>query len=225
MSAQPITAWSFSRWTTYESCPLKAKFLYVDKLKEPDSSAQARGTAIHKLAEDYTTGKIKTLPGELKAFATEFKKLRGLKPQVELQWAFTSSWSPTGWFDKNAWCRIKLDVLVMKHGQYVLVDHKTGRQYPEHIEQLELYALGGFCSISEAQEIEAQDWYLDVEKLTKGQDRILGEDFKRDQLTELKDLWASRTRAMLLDLRFDPKPSDKCRFCHFRKVNGGPCQY
>lgn len=225
MAKPTIQAWSFSRWNTYQQCPLKAKFLYIDKLKEPDNPAQARGTAIHKMAEDFVTGKLKSLPTELSFFKAEFQKLKKLQAKVELSWAFTSSWAPTGWFDKNAWCRVKLDALVVKAGMLVLIDYKTGRQYPEHEDQLGLYALGGFCAMPSAREIETQDWYLDKEKLKTGQERILGGDFIKDQTEELKDTWADNTRVMLTDTKFLPKPSDKCRFCHFRKANGGPCRF
>jgi len=221
-----ITAWSFSRWNTYETCPLKAKFLYIDKLREPDNAAQARGTAIHKKAEDYVTGATTpTVPGELKFFAAEFKKLRKLGAQVELQWAFRSDWSPTDWFARDAWCRIKLDALVSIKGKVVLIDYKTGRQYPEHEDQLSLYALGGFCSLPLAKEIEAQDWYLDEGKLRPEQERILGEDYQRSDMEALKKDWAKKTKLMLTDQNFKPKPGDGCRFCHFRKSNGGPCKF
>ena len=225
--AGKILAWSFSRWNTYESCPLKAKFLYVDKLKEPDNPAQARGSAIHKQAENFLLGSIKTLPAELAFFKEEFQKLKKLKAQPELSWAFTSAWQPTGWFDKNAWCRVKLDALVFKPTHGVLVDYKTGRPYDEHSDQLGLYALGGFLhpDCKGVQELEAQDWYLDKEKLPKGHEKITGEDFTADQVEELKDTWADKTRAMLNDTKFLPKPSDKCRFCHFRKANSGPCKF
>ena len=44
--------WSYSRLTTWEQCPLKAKLKYIDGLKEPGSPAMDRGTAIHKDAEE-----------------------------------------------------------------------------------------------------------------------------------------------------------------------------
>lgn len=224
--AQIITAWSFSRWNTFEGCPFKAKCLYIDKLKEPDNIYQARGTAVHKIGEDYVKGaSTTTVPLELKFFADEFKKLRKLKALTELQWAFRSDWSPTDWFAKDAWCRIKLDALASIKSKVIVVDYKTGRQYPEHEDQLGLYALGGFCALPLTQEIEAQDWYLDEKKLKAGQERILGADFKRSDMEALKKDWARRTKIMLTTTKFPPKPGDGCRFCHFRKSNDGPCKF
>ena len=71
-----ITAWSFSRYSTYKQCPAKLKYSAIDKLKEPPNAAMARGAAIHTLAEDYVKGKGKALPPELKLFADLFKMLR-----------------------------------------------------------------------------------------------------------------------------------------------------
>ena len=48
-----ITSWSFSRWNVYEECPAKAKYKFIDKLKEPGSAAMDRGTALHKQCEDF----------------------------------------------------------------------------------------------------------------------------------------------------------------------------
>lgn len=220
--AARIEAWSFSRWRDYEQCPFLAKCKYVDKLKEPDNIYTARGSAIHKEAEDYAGAKLRKLPESLKNFKDEFAKLRKLSPMLELQWAFTRDWQPTGWFDKSTWLRIKVDVSVLITGRRFIIDHKTGKAREEHEDQLSLYALGGFLSHFE-DEIEVQDWYLD--KAATDPTKITGDDFHRSQLDELKAEWEKKTKVMLLDAKFTPKPSDKCRFCHFRKANNGPCKF
>lgn len=218
-----ITAWSFSRWRDYEECPFKAKCKYVLKLKEPDNQYTARGSQIHKEAEDYAGGALKKLPASLASFKDEFAKLRKLSPQLEQQWAFTRSWQPTGWFDSNAWLRIKLDVNVMVKGRRYVIDHKTGKQREEHEDQLGLYALGAFLMHPMDDDLEVQDWYLD--KKPDDPTKIVGADFTRDQLDDLKAEWERKTKIMLLDAKFTPKPNDKCRFCHYRKNNGGPCKF
>ena len=221
-SLPKITAWSFSRWNDYCRCPFLAKCKYVLKLKEPDNKYMARGSQIHKLAEDFALGKLKQLPPELAAFPDEFKKLRGLKPAIELQWAFTQTWQTTSWFGDDAWCRIKLDATVVKNGKRFVIDHKTGKVREEHAEQLELYAMGSFLVFPE-DEVEAQDWYLDLKK--DDPNKIGGADFTRDQLPSLQKDWERRVKPMLNDAIFLPKPNDMCRFCHFRKENSGPCKY
>lgn len=218
-----ITAWSYSRWADYERCPFYAKLKHVDRLKEPDNKYQARGSAIHKLAEDYASGKIRTIPFELKTFSEEFKKLKKMKPIVECSWAFDVHWQPSSWFDtQRTWVRIKVDVTVAAKGKRFIIDHKTGKDRPEHEDQLGLYAIGGFLSHPEDEQ-ECQDWYLD--KLQNDPEKITGADFTRDMLPQLQEEWLHKTGPMLSDKMFKPKPSDKCRFCHFRKENGGPCKF
>lgn len=76
IKSNKITSWSFSRYSDYKQCPLKAKLKHVDKLKEPPNEAMARGAAIHNIAEKYIKGEGRTLPAELKQFGAEFKMLR-----------------------------------------------------------------------------------------------------------------------------------------------------
>ena len=71
-----LTSWSFSRYSDYKQCPLKAKLKHLDKISEPPNEAMARGAAIHTLAEKYIKGEGRSLPPELKLFKDEFKKLR-----------------------------------------------------------------------------------------------------------------------------------------------------
>ena len=217
-----ITAWSFSRWNDYQRCPALAKYKYVLKIKEPDNVYMARGSAIHKLAEQYALKTISKLPPELNSFKAEFAKLRKMNPITEGQWAFDRDWKPTSWFGAQAWCRIMVDATAVQDGKRWVIDHKTGKQREEHRDQLGLYALGGFLNFPE-DEIEAQDWYLD--KPANDDQKILGEDFVRTQLDALKTEWEAKTKIMLLDQKFSPKPNDGCRFCHFRKSNGGPCKF
>ena len=224
-----ITAWSFSRWRDYEQCPFKASCKYIHKFKEPESPPMKRGTDIHKKAELYIKGLLKDIPIELGFFEREFKKLRRVEAEAEQSLAFDVDWQPTGWFDTNAWCRVKTDASALLFGKRYIVDYKTGKQYEEHADQLELYALAGFITYPEAEEVEAQDWYLD--QPPDCPDRITGESFLRKQVKELKDAWARRTRAMLTDTAFSPRPNYGCRKCWLRRGNGdfpggkgGPCE-
>ena len=46
-----ITTWSYSRWTTYEDCPARARYKFLDRLPDPSGPGEDRGTALHKAAE------------------------------------------------------------------------------------------------------------------------------------------------------------------------------
>jgi hypothetical protein len=215
-----ITAWSYSRLKDWEQCPLKAKLKHVQRIKEPDSPAMARGTLIHKLAEDYTNGDIKALPPELKRFKNDFADLKKSKPACESQWAFDENWEPVDWFAKNAWLRVKTDVSAMPKNTTVgiIIDHKTGKVKDDHDDQLSLYAMVFFIMYPKATKVVSRLWYLD-----EGTEKCL--EFTRDQLPELKKYWTDRVAPMMNDTVFPAKPSRLCSWCFFRKSSSGHCKF
>lgn len=219
---QKITAWSYSRWNCYEDCPRKAKYKFVDKRPEPGSTAMDRGSEIHKIAENFVLApgaRAPKVPSELAYYGAEFKLARKGKPVAEQEWAFTADWGSTGWFSKDAWCRVKTDLCFWRKDKLVIVDHKTGKRRDEHVTQLSLYALGGFIKFPVIDSISAEVWYLDQGK------PITNAEFERGQLDDLKADWEKKTKAMLSDTIFAPRPSRACSWCHFRKENGGPCEF
>jgi CRISPR/Cas system-associated exonuclease Cas4 (RecB family) len=215
-----ITQWSYSRYQSYCDCPYKTKLKIIDKLPEPGSPQMDRGTAIHKMAEDFVKAKEKgPLPQELAYFGDELSLAREGRPICEMEWAFTNTWEPTGWFSKDCWCRVKTDLAFNRSGRMVIVDHKTGKRRDSHLTQLSLYALAGFIMFEKANEIDTEVWYLDQGKPNAH------EEYNRSDLPFLKMDWEQKTKALLNDEQFAPLPSFRCKWCSFRKENGGPCQY
>lgn len=227
-----INSWSFSRFSTYRKCPQLAKYKFVDKLYEPGSPAMDRGSAIHKLAEDYIT-KGGVFPEEY----TKVKEiLLGLRKSflrnphavaVEQSWSFRKDWSETTWNDWNeCWLRIKVDAAkFVAPTRLVVIDWKTGKfradDVAEYHDQLQLYALGGFLKYPEVTQIIAQLVYVD-EGFSYPK---IGTLFHRRQTKELQAAWVVSTKSMLTDRMFPPTPSRACIWCHFRRSNGGPCKY
>ena len=91
-----ITRWSNSRLGTYESCPKKAFYRYIEKIEEEQHPAAERGIRIHGLAEQYIKGELEEMPRELYLFYEGFEQLRESYKEgdvsVEEQWAFNLSW-------------------------------------------------------------------------------------------------------------------------------------
>jgi PD-(D/E)XK nuclease superfamily len=232
--ANVVTSWSFSRYSDYRACPAKFKYKHLEKLPEPPSPAMARGTAIHKLAEDFTNGKLRTLPQELALFKDGFKRLRGQKVKmVEEQWAFAPNWTLTKWNDwTGCWLRVKLDVayINVEHNALVPIDHKTGKfreeKNEEYMLQLDLYGTAGFAQVPTVDVISPRLWYLDYGRIYPDpeQDEHEIEFFKKDA-TAMKKKWEARVAPMFRDRTFKPTPGDACRFCYYRKSNGGPCKF
>jgi RecB family exonuclease len=222
---QRIEAWSFSRFGTYETCPARAKFKYLDKLDEPQGQAASRGSEIHKLAEKYVLGKLPPrIPEDLDRFEDEFENLRklnkrrGVHVSTEQQWAFTRDWEVTGWFEVDTWCRMVVDAAVLQKDTLTIIDYKTGKIRPDHKKQLELFALGGLVLHPQVKQVRAELWYLD-------QGVLDDEHYGPKQVKKLQKTWADRTRRMLNDTRFDPNPSGACNWCAFAKKKGGPCRF
>lgn len=219
-----FTAWSFSRWHDYVECPLKARFKHLDKLPQrAPGPASAKGTETHKLAERYALKKLAKLPRQLECFTEEFKALRAVSREliVEQQWAFNREWEPTDWFGADAWCRVILDVAHYSGDEARGIDHKTGRVYPYHHDQLDLQGLALFkqAELKGTGPIKraiGELWYLDQgidDKVT----------YLLKDVPNLIKLWRQRTAKMLADRSFKPTPGQACRFCDFSREKGGPC--
>jgi hypothetical protein len=183
--------------------------------------ARAAGVAVKTL-------KAKKLPAELSNFADEFNAARKHKgAEAELELAFTIDWDPCDWRDwDRAWVRIKIDLLLpptAKDPTVEVIDHKTGRPREGYEEQLELYAIGALLRYPQAEEARSRLWYLDEGKIVpEAEDEGV---FSRKQLPKLQKTWQQRTKPMLSDVRFAPNPGPACRWCHFKKSNGGPCPF
>jgi len=232
--ANPLTAWSFSRYMDWRACPAKFAYKHLQKLPEPPSPAMARGAEIHKLAEDYTNGKLRTLPKELALFKDGFARLRKEKVKmVEEQWAFKADWSLTSWNDwSGCWLRVKLDVAYINvdHNALVPIDHKTGKfrdeKNEEYLLQLDLYGTAGFAQIPTVDVISPRLWYLDHGRTYPDPEQDEPEiEFFKKGARDMQKKWEARVAPMFRDRTFKPTPGDACRFCHFRKSNGGPCKY
>lgn len=239
-----ITSWSFSRYSDYKQCPLKAKLKHLDKIQEPPNEAMARGARVHEEAEQYIKGISKKLVPELKQFEKEFKRLRAQYKKklsglaVEDNWAFTKEWDQTQWNNwTQCWVRIKLDCAEQINDETLTItDWKTGKFRPEsnedYVEQLELYALAGFLMYDHIKTIYPRLVYLDagVSYPASIQDAHEADlFFTREDLPELKKTWEKRVRPMLNDKKFAPRPNNRCHWCFYRSSNkavgGGQCKY
>jgi hypothetical protein len=221
-AVQRFQAWSYSRLSDYEACPRRAKYKHLDRLVEPSGPALQRGSDIHKECEGYVTGRLTELPKSLARFPEEFAALRARKDvECERQLAVTSSWQPCDWFAANAWLRVVVDATyagAADEAGRVLLDYKTGRVYPDKVDQLDLYGLIAFAYHPGIKRVDSAFWYLDAGE-------VIARSLVVTELDKLKKKWTKRVAPLLADERFDPKPGDPCRWCHFGqagKAKGGP---
>lgn len=219
----PVKAWSFSRWETYEQCPLRFKLKYIDKLKEPPSPALDKGKRVHDEAECFLTTPDAPLPDSLRRFEGLFFELRELPgmiaDQETLQWGYDAQWRPAGWFAKATWFRSVLDAFVPYSDDTATgIDFKTGKMREISYEQIETQALAAFSRIPSLRVVEMRLWYLD-----SGSEII--QTYSADNVPALKEKWEKNAAPMFSDTLFAPRPNRMCRFCAFRRSEGGQCRY
>ena len=214
-----ITRWSYSRLGTYESCPKKAFYKYIEQLPEKQHPAAERGTRIHQLAEDYIVGSVKEMPKELRLFKEAFEKLRedwlDDKVHVEQDWAFDEEWAIAPWSGKNTWGRYKIDAFFKDEEYGKVIDFKTGKFWSNEIvyrDQCSLYACGVFIRFPDLQNVETELWYLDHQKISRFA-------FSKEEIQEVQDKFTFRAVAMTEDTEFIATPSENaCRWCPFKQV-------
>lgn len=213
-----LTTWSYSRYSTYDQCPKKAKYLYIDKFVEPSSPALENGTRVHKELEEFLIHEDFPLPdcGTKLKEALSYLKTKG--PITEEMWGFNDEFVLVGPWDKSVWLRAKLDAHYVLNKTLFIIDFKTGKERPKNMEQLELYAICGFARYAEVNEVATELWYTDTGTIQE-------HFFSRAQLPGLILKWKARIKAYFTDESFLPKPSPLCGWCSFSKAKKGPCQY
>jgi hypothetical protein len=217
-----LTAWSYSRLSLWETCPAAFKYKNIDKLTEEQSPAMKRGDDIHKAAAAFISGVHQDFPVELAKFDTQIWELRDAPADdrvVEQQWGFNKDWRATGWFGKDTWLRVVLDVgVVYSDGTGDVIDHKTGKVYESNKDQRELNAIAMLRRFPHLSQVTSRLWYLDSGKETLA-------EYLQEDITSLIMKWEKRVEPMFADRVFAPRPSEKCRWCAYAKSKGGVCRF
>lgn len=213
-----ITAWSASRLSTWEQCPKKARYLYVEKRAEPKSAAMQKGTDIHKQAEAYMQDRRKgaVCPPALSAFATDLTTIRAeFDYAPEEQYALDKRLNRVEWFDPAVWLRAIVD-LRYNTGPVSMgaVDYKTGKIREKDAEQMELYALVLFAAHPEVRKIRTRLWYTEAQ-VESNADYERGKHYRK-----LVSKWRARSVRMLMDQTFEATPSVLCKWCAFSSRYG-----
>jgi RecB family exonuclease len=226
----PLTAWSYSRLSTYEKCALQAKLKYIDKLPEPPSDALERGSEAHDVLAQYLRGdrplEEPGAPSEIPGwahFGSLLNDLRALEPQVEQEWGFNRAWKPVGWFGRDTWFRSKLDAsLVYGDDTGDVIDFKTGKPYPQDTaKQAELYAISMVRRYPALTHATVRFWYVDPAQ--RGAEAVYR--FSRGQAEAAMPRWEKKAERMLTDEIMAPRPGEHCKRCPFANSKGGPCKY
>ena len=195
-----MIALSYSRLSTYESCPFKFKKQYIDKDYPDDSDNPAfiRGNQLHKQCDGYIKCKTNVIK-RLIPLCTEVKSATKIIdgiinrfPKVfsEQKLALNSNFTSCDWFSKATIYRAIIDMLAINESEALIIDFKSGkvRKYDDKpTGQLHLTACFIFALFPKVQQISTAYLFLDHKKqITKSFERSEYEDLKKTFMDMLK---------------------------------------
>jgi hypothetical protein len=210
--------WSLSKLKTYEQCPAKYKYQHIDKLATPQGAAAARGTAIHQDIELFLLGTTPSLPDSLSIYHSWLTGLKGKEMYPEHKVGLGKDWTPIEFDSPDVWLRSVLDLKVLDGNEAYVYDWKTGKVYPDHVDQKTLYTITTFAEHPNLTQVTAMHVYVDLGKNTQV-------TYHRDQAEQMKQLWQMRINRLEGDTSFLPRPDYGCRWCQFSRAKGGPCRF
>lgn len=204
-------AWSYSALTRYENCPKQYYHINVTKdVKDTyGSEAGNEGDQIHKaLFRRVINGDPLPLAyRQFEKIADRFAKVQGEK-HGELKLALNRSYEPTDFFASDVYVRAIVDLAIIRDGEAVVVDWKTGKVKPD------------FTQLSMAAAVLSQ-YMPEIEKFSTAfvwlkHNNISRQIYTKDQLTEVwNDLIprVGKIEEAIKVTEFPAKPSGLCKYC------------
>lgn len=211
--------WSYSSCGCYHQCPAKYKYRYRDNIRGtlPQHPAASRGTEIHAHFEHCLRDCEYHLPNEFSYYNDFVTTLREHKAQAEVEISLNKEWRLIQPWD-DVWVVSVLDVSLIEDTVGRNYDWKTGKIYPEHGDQRELYSLLQFCAYPQLERVIGMHVYVDLR-----QNRT--SEYIRDDVPALKAKWEEKAHYLFEDEIFPPNPSFACTSCEYSRYNGGPCRF
>lgn len=206
-------AHSYSSLKQFENCPQRYyRQRIIKDVKDEGGEASKYGERIHEMLERRLRDNDE-LPQEAARYEALCKGVEKLAEGgelfVEKEMVLNANHEPTGWWDADAWLRSKLDVLVIKGADAVVMDWKTGKRKPDFF-QMEIFAGQVFKHFPDIQRVKTtlvwlKDMKLDSETYTRVADSM--------------GIWGgivSATSRIEQALHFDnwpARPSGLCGWC------------
>jgi RecB family exonuclease len=165
-------SWSYTALNDYENCPraYAAKRFYKT-IKEEQSEALLWGNQVHKALEDRLMDKT-PLPATMREYEKwprVIERATGIrKMEAEREMALSRDLTIRGWFDRDVWCRGKVDVLLLKDGGMTakVLDYKTGAKIKDDKTQLMIFGLILMAMEPTIQRVFGQNIWLKHDKVS-----------------------------------------------------------
>jgi CRISPR/Cas system-associated exonuclease Cas4 (RecB family) len=210
--------YSYSAIKMYEECPSKYKFSRILRLPQPSGPAAERGTMIHAEIENAIKGGLDLLSDEIMHLANSIKVWKENGAQSEMKFSIDKHWNAIPYDDPMSMFRGVIDLYLEHEDKAVVIDFKTGKDR-DYSDQIRVYSAVILATKPHISEVKNIIEFIDLKK-TKEYPTI-----KREDLSSLKSLMVGRILAPEKDNIFAPNPNQFCKWCHYRKDNGGPCKW
>lgn len=209
---------SFSAIKMYENCPKRYYHQRITKeVKDTGSDATIYGERVHEALEHRLEKKV-DLPTESETYEPLCKSIESMGGtlQVEQKLTLNENLTPTTWWEKDAWLRSILDVLIIFDDNAIVMDWKTGKRRPD-FSQLEMFALQVFSHFPKVKKVKSTFiWLKDMALDSHIYNRIDAEDMWVKLLMKTE-----RISQSVKHNKWPPKPSGLCRFCPAQNI----CEY
>ena len=206
---------SFSSIKMYENCPKRYYHQRITKeVQDTGSDATIYGERVHEALEHRLDKKVE-LPSESKTYEPLCKSIEGLGGtlQVEQKLTLSENLTPTTWWEKAAWLRSILDVLIIFEDEAIVMDWKTGKRRPD-FSQLEMFALQVFSHYPNIKKVKSTFvWLKDLSLDSHTYNRLDADDLWVKLLSKTE-----RINQSLTNNNWPPKPSGLCRFCPAKNI-------
>ena len=214
---------SYSKINTYNICPRKYEFSYIDFYPRKGSSdIVLKGTLLHKMIELYINDKDYNIPYEkeflalkeedFNTFKEDFEKikeqplikqLKKMKDSCEIN----VEQKLTNVFENFIFSG-NTDTLVKNEKKLIIIDYKTGK-VNQNFEQLEFYAL-----VSSYLYPEIQDFLLVLSFVSHEQDLKI--TLKKEDMSKIENKLIKYISNINNSIKFDKKVGPLCNYCDYK---------
>ena len=205
---------SYSSIKLFENCPLRYYRQRIRKdVTDQGGEASKYGERIHALLEARLKGS--EIDQEVVAYdplcASVEKLAREGELHIEKELVLDENLHPTGWWEPDAWLRSKLDVLVLRGPDAVVMDWKTGKRNPDFF-QMQIFAAQVFKHYPDVHRVRTSlVWLKTLEMDTEMYTRV-----------NINSSWAEimariqRIHDAYNSGNWPARPSGLCKFCPAR---------
>lgn len=223
-------AWSHSRLSDFESCPLMFQHKYVLKtIKFVPNKATERGKDMHLQLERNVVRSVSgadSVPGDVGHVQPIIDKFVTANQEimVEEQVALNAQMNAVSWFDKSVWVRAVMDLVgrsnitepTIQQQTMSIIDWKTG-QYKINDDQLKLYNMVALHKWNQLESVTSALVFVDHKKISPPVTTL------RIDVDPIIDEFSDRSEAIQIAVERDTWPAKKCWKCRWCGVT--TCRY